>query len=283
MGKLGENIKKFRKIKNMSREYLSTKLGISVHTLSKYEQGQREPNIDMLNKISNVLGVTINELAGEQDTITKTILGDLISSGISLAEISKDTDIDLNTLEDMLNNSVNIPWENIKKLGKYIKCTDEQITQWITADTFSAVTYNNKENEPQANLIKKYFFNEPITKDEFLSGVAGEDEDFLEMIYPKIMKEKHNIKNDEDLNPGLVVNDYARPDKVTGQYLLNRQAFYDLLRLRIMDIATHYTIEVNNDDVESIVKEVNNVIEYQLFKRSNKTPDFYDNFEGIVT
>ena len=61
---LGENIKNIRKSGEISRKDLSLELGISVHTLSKYEQGQREPNILMLNKISEALEVSIDNIIG---------------------------------------------------------------------------------------------------------------------------------------------------------------------------------------------------------------------------
>lgn len=59
---LGSRIKLFRTKKKISREDLSKKLGISIHTLIKYEQGQREPNIDTLTKICDYLQVSLDTL-----------------------------------------------------------------------------------------------------------------------------------------------------------------------------------------------------------------------------
>ncbi|XZM33062.1 helix-turn-helix domain-containing protein [Clostridium perfringens] len=55
--KLGKNIKSIRQQKSLSREDICKKVNISIHTLAKYEQGQREPNIETLNKIADALEV----------------------------------------------------------------------------------------------------------------------------------------------------------------------------------------------------------------------------------
>lgn len=59
---IGERIKYFRQQRNLSRETLSKLLEISVHTLSKYEQGKREPSYEMLFKICNELEISIIDI-----------------------------------------------------------------------------------------------------------------------------------------------------------------------------------------------------------------------------
>ena len=59
---IGEKIKYFRQQRNISREVLSNLLKISIHTLSKYEQGQREPSYETLIKICEILNVSINDI-----------------------------------------------------------------------------------------------------------------------------------------------------------------------------------------------------------------------------
>lgn len=66
---LGDNIKNIRKSKKITRENLSLELGISVHTLSKYEQGQREPNIEMLNKIAKALDINVSDLISRKENV----------------------------------------------------------------------------------------------------------------------------------------------------------------------------------------------------------------------
>lgn len=59
---IGERIKYYRQINNISRQELATKFEISIHTLAKYEQGQREPSIDMITMLSDYFNVSIDEL-----------------------------------------------------------------------------------------------------------------------------------------------------------------------------------------------------------------------------
>lgn len=59
---IGMNIKKIREEKKISMSYLADKLKISKSTISRYESGKREPNLETLNKIAKALGVSIEEL-----------------------------------------------------------------------------------------------------------------------------------------------------------------------------------------------------------------------------
>jgi transcriptional regulator with XRE-family HTH domain len=87
---VGENIKKFRQEKSISREALSTILGISIHTLAKYEQGQREPNIETLNKIASALDISVSKLMDESyEAIRNNIDLSLIPTSNLLEELNK--------------------------------------------------------------------------------------------------------------------------------------------------------------------------------------------------
>ncbi|NFF82334.1 helix-turn-helix transcriptional regulator [Clostridium botulinum] len=61
---IGKRIKYYRLSKELSRDVLAKKLGISIHTLAKYEQGQRQPNIEILKKIGSILDVDASVLLG---------------------------------------------------------------------------------------------------------------------------------------------------------------------------------------------------------------------------
>ncbi|MBU5308031.1 helix-turn-helix domain-containing protein [Clostridioides mangenotii] len=55
----GSNIKFFRRKRGFSRSELANKLNISVHTITKYEQGQREVKAVRLSDIAKILNVDI--------------------------------------------------------------------------------------------------------------------------------------------------------------------------------------------------------------------------------
>ncbi|MCL2180472.1 MAG: helix-turn-helix domain-containing protein [Treponema sp.] len=58
----GLNLKRFRKEKQFSQEQLSEKVNISVKHLSKIERGLTFVSSDLLEKLSNYLGVSIARL-----------------------------------------------------------------------------------------------------------------------------------------------------------------------------------------------------------------------------
>ena len=57
-----ENVKRFRKLKNLSQEDLAFKLSVVRQTVSKWEKGLSVPDIDILLNIAEVLDVSVNEL-----------------------------------------------------------------------------------------------------------------------------------------------------------------------------------------------------------------------------
>ena len=56
---IGENIKKYRLLNNMTQEDLSKKLGIAPNTLSNYENGNREPNSDVISKLADIFDISL--------------------------------------------------------------------------------------------------------------------------------------------------------------------------------------------------------------------------------
>lgn len=59
---LGENIQTIRKYRKMKQQELADAIGINMQSLSKIERGLNYPTFETLEKISNALGVTPNEL-----------------------------------------------------------------------------------------------------------------------------------------------------------------------------------------------------------------------------
>jgi transcriptional regulator with XRE-family HTH domain len=64
---LGQRIRHLRESHIHSQVQLSDILGIGNHTLSRYENGQREPELTTLCKIAGVYGVTTDYLLGRED------------------------------------------------------------------------------------------------------------------------------------------------------------------------------------------------------------------------
>jgi XRE family transcriptional regulator, regulator of sulfur utilization len=67
MQMIGHNLKRIRKRKNISREKLARKAGISPTTIASIESGERNPSIFTLCLIAGALGIRFIDLvAGEK-------------------------------------------------------------------------------------------------------------------------------------------------------------------------------------------------------------------------
>ncbi|WP_144513890.1 helix-turn-helix domain-containing protein, partial [Bacillus mycoides] len=70
---LGEQIKKHRKLLNMTQEDLCQKLKSTRHTVSKSQKNMIEPDISTLLKLSDIFGISLNELiTGEKEFINNS-------------------------------------------------------------------------------------------------------------------------------------------------------------------------------------------------------------------
>lgn len=62
MADVGRNIKKIRKDKNLTQDELAERLHCTRQTISNYENGKSEPNIELLIEIASVLEVEVTDL-----------------------------------------------------------------------------------------------------------------------------------------------------------------------------------------------------------------------------
>lgn len=60
---VGKNIKKLRSAKGLTQEELAAKLNVTRQALSSWETGRTEPDIDTLERISQVLEVSIEDVS----------------------------------------------------------------------------------------------------------------------------------------------------------------------------------------------------------------------------
>ena len=62
MRPIGKNIKELRLRKNMTQDALASMLHVSRQTVSNYETGKSQPDIDMLTNLAQVLDCEINHI-----------------------------------------------------------------------------------------------------------------------------------------------------------------------------------------------------------------------------
>ena len=62
-----KGLKNIRKEKNLNQLKVAMDLNISCEALSHYENGKREPSLDMLNKLSKYFNVSIDYLINGEE------------------------------------------------------------------------------------------------------------------------------------------------------------------------------------------------------------------------
>lgn len=73
MERIGNRITRARKELNLNQKELADKCGITEATLSRYENGLREPKSEIVVKIADVLNVTTDYLLGREDKTQSTL------------------------------------------------------------------------------------------------------------------------------------------------------------------------------------------------------------------
>lgn len=61
---LGKTIQDFRKKNHLSQEQLAERIGVARQTISKWELEETAPNLNQANKLSQILGLSLDELVG---------------------------------------------------------------------------------------------------------------------------------------------------------------------------------------------------------------------------
>ena len=62
--KFNENLKVARERRQLTQTQMADALGVAKSTYSLYESGKREPNVQTIKKISDILNVSADELLG---------------------------------------------------------------------------------------------------------------------------------------------------------------------------------------------------------------------------
>ncbi len=65
--KFNEKLRESRKVANLTQKNLAKKLDISERAYQHYEAGTREPNIEVLIKLSAILNTSLDDLLCRED------------------------------------------------------------------------------------------------------------------------------------------------------------------------------------------------------------------------
>lgn len=96
--KFRERLKLLREDKGFTQKDLAEALSITVSTISHYENGTREPSIEILIQMSKILGVSVDYLIGNTDVnILPEIMNKTYCKKISTGELlQRALQLDLN-------------------------------------------------------------------------------------------------------------------------------------------------------------------------------------------
>lgn len=82
----GARIKRYREDNNYSQKDLADMIGVSARSIARWEQNKSKPYSDELKKLSQLLGITEEELLSEEndghDPLSKQIVLEKISDGV---------------------------------------------------------------------------------------------------------------------------------------------------------------------------------------------------------
>jgi transcriptional regulator with XRE-family HTH domain len=93
--KVGEKIKQIRKDKGLQQKAVALEVGLDQSNYNKVENGAREPSLEVLQKLSAILGVSIDELLSPEDNKNPslvTVEDKTISEKIRLMEQLEEED-----------------------------------------------------------------------------------------------------------------------------------------------------------------------------------------------
>lgn len=130
---MGKRLSAYRKNKNLSQEQLAQRLGVSRQAVSKWERAESSPDTDNLIMLSQIYGVTLDQLIngtddrignnGQSDNNDKQCCADKENKDGCLLENTIDRSCDSTLPQDKTNNSKDDSYKNsgglIKKLKEF--------------------------------------------------------------------------------------------------------------------------------------------------------------------
>ena len=119
-----KRLKELRQLKCLTQAELADLLGISSSSVGMYEQGRREPDISLINKICEVFSVTSDYLLGMT----------AMPSSVDVGQILGDMKARMMTSEGLMFNGVPLSEDDVSKLMDAIELS-------------TAIVLNKKKND----------------------------------------------------------------------------------------------------------------------------------------
>ena len=151
---LGDNIKKYRKLKGLTQEELANKIMMSKVAIQKYETGKREPRNLTVSDIAKALDISVVDLYREDKESIEDIIQakeiELMDSRTNLAKIIKDYKEELGISYVKLAEKIGVAKSTLEDIAYGIRPGKDSTREKI----YNYIMKNNYENKI-VNLYRK--------------------------------------------------------------------------------------------------------------------------------
>jgi len=182
---LGHNIQVIRKLKGLTQQELSDQIGINLQSLSKIERGINYPAFDTLQKLTEILEVTPNEL----------LAGELKSTSHMEANILKFLEREERLTVELAHGQYDNPLDEDEWIEYELQKLREYITDYIHSD---------KRNASDLYPLKKLIQGQKLQKlidlyDDYYSyDLFGETIEGHKQVNPYMPETVKTIITDEE-------------------------------------------------------------------------------------
>lgn len=166
---IGENIRNYRKKNDITQEALADRLGVTYQSVSRWEKGTTYPDLELLPAISEILGITVDELIGmpamEKEKKAKAAFDELRRECMK-----KDYDADhiVEIIRDIRRNYMN---------------TDKAWRPWVQGNDRA---FRDPKVLPEVRLMAEdYFKIQPMDPHVLQTMATIEDEEHLQNFLDK--------------------------------------------------------------------------------------------------
>lgn len=140
---IGERIREARKLSKITQAQLAEKSGVAMISIHQYETGKRRPQIEQIQAIANVLGVSVDYLLNGTYEVDTTHL----AKGIHIYRNTSLWGIDLSALDDLAADSYDVKYQDkhiIIAVDKDSCISDEEIKEVVAEYSYSSMTFGSE-------------------------------------------------------------------------------------------------------------------------------------------
>ena len=119
--RIGHRIRKLRELKNLTQEHLAEELGMSVSGYSRIERDEVKLSSDKLVKISEVLGISLDDLMRFDETLIFQNNGEHQRYGFAQAFAHNSVINDIEHMERLYREQIDALKEEIKFLREELR------------------------------------------------------------------------------------------------------------------------------------------------------------------